>query len=72
LDFILQPVNDVVWYTNQVRFLRDHRYFTHSTRQLRDPGKQINLQELIRLQAAAQKADPYGIFVNHRPPGTSG
>lgn len=72
LDFILQPVNDVVWYTNQVKFLRDHRYFTRSTRELRDPGKQINLQELIRLQAAAQKADPYGMFVNHRPPGTSG
>jgi len=68
-DFIQQPVNDVVWYTNQIKFLREHRYFTRSTRELRNPGKQKNLQELIRLLEAAQKADPLDLTVNHKPSG---
>jgi len=65
-DFIQQPVNDLTWYTSQIKFLRDHRYFTRSTRELRDPGKQKNLQELIRLQEAVQKADPTSISIGHK------
>lgn len=66
VDFFHGAVNDLVWYTNQIKFLRDHRYFTRSTRELRDPGKQKNLQELIRLQEAAQKNDPTAISVGHK------
>jgi len=66
IDFFHGAVNDLVWYTNQIKFLRDHRYFTRSTRELRDPGKHKNLQELIRLQEAAQKNDPTAISVGHK------
>jgi hypothetical protein len=66
IDFFHGAVNSVDWYSSQIKFLRDHHYFTRSTRELRDPGKQKNLQELIRLQEAAQKADPTGIANGHK------
>jgi uncharacterized protein len=56
MDFLLQPVDDVIWYTNQIAFLRKHKYFTRSTRELRLPGKQRNLQELTWLLENARKA----------------
>lgn len=37
------------WYTRQLQFLRQHCYFTHVARQLRDLGKQQNIQRLSQL-----------------------
>ena len=34
------------WLTGQAGFLKSHRYFTEAARQLRDPGKQANLERL--------------------------
>lgn len=66
IDFFHGAVNDQIWYTSQIKFLQDHRYFTRSTRELREPGKQKNLQELIRLQESAQKTNPTGVFISHK------
>lgn len=66
-DFIQQPVSDEAWYTSQIKFLRDHHYFTRSTRELREAGKQKNLQELTRLLEAAQKTDHTGVSIRHNP-----
>lgn len=65
IDFFHGAVNDLIWYTNQIKFLRDHSYFTPSTRNLRDSGKLKNLRELICLQKAAKNADPSGITLGH-------
>ncbi len=35
------------WYLLQIRFLEDHKYYTFSNQQLREPGKQKNL-EMVR------------------------
>ncbi len=66
IDFFHGAVNDLVWYTGQIKFLRDHRYFTRSTRELRESGKQENLQVLIHLLEAAKKTDPTGISIGHK------
>lgn len=71
IDIFHGAVNDLVWYTSQIKFLRDHQYFTRSTRELRKSVKQENLQELIRLQVAAQKTDPLSLIVHPKPSGES-
>jgi uncharacterized protein len=38
---------DVAWYSSQLRFLQNHRYFTASARVLRDTQKQKNIETLI-------------------------
>ena len=43
--------SETEWLTGQVGFLKSHRYFTEAARQLRDPGKQANLEQLNRLLA---------------------
>lgn len=48
-------LSDEQWLTGQIRFLRDHRYFTAAAREWRDEGKQQNLQSLeAMLVASAQ------------------
>jgi hypothetical protein len=42
-------MSDVEWYTNQLRFLTSHHYFTKSARSLRDSRKQRNIADLERL-----------------------
>jgi len=40
---------DLEWFEGQRYFLRTHSYFTHAARQLRDAGKQANIQLLDQL-----------------------
>ena len=40
--------SEAEWLTGQAGFLKSHRYFTEAARQLRDPGKQANLEKLSR------------------------
>ncbi len=42
---------DELWYPDQVRFLRQHRYFTATARAQRQPGKQQNLRTLLEIIA---------------------
>lgn len=42
------------WYTQQITFLRNHRYFTGSARSLRDEQKALNLCKLEALLEQAQ------------------
>jgi hypothetical protein len=46
------------WYEGQLNFLKNHNYWTRSARQLRDTGKQHNIDELARLLACLRKAEP--------------
>ncbi len=72
MDFLLQPVNDMIWYTNQIAFLRKHHYFTRSTHDLRLAGKQQNLQELTRLLEAVPKAGILSSSNHKKTSGSSG
>lgn len=40
--------SETEWLTGQVGFLKGHHYFTAAARQLRDPGKQANLEKLTQ------------------------
>lgn len=40
--------SETEWLAGQAGFLKSHRYFTEAARQLRDPGKQANLEKLNR------------------------
>jgi uncharacterized protein len=44
-----KEMSDVEWYTNQLRFLTTHQYFTQSARSLRDARKQRNIAALEHL-----------------------
>ncbi len=46
------------WYKIQVAFLSNHTYFTQTARNLREPGKQRNIQELHRRLAEIHSAEP--------------
>jgi uncharacterized protein len=45
---------DREWYGSQLKFIRDHRYFTASARQLCDAQKQINVAAMTALFARSQ------------------
>ena len=47
-------MTDPQWYDSQLKFIRDHRYFTASSRQLRDAQKQINIAAMATLLAQSQ------------------
>ena len=47
-------VTDALWYSHQLQFIRDHRYFTASARRLCDTQKQINIAALAALLAQSQ------------------
>ncbi|NTU62244.1 MAG: HD domain-containing protein [Chloroflexi bacterium] len=44
-------MTDTQWYGGQLKFIRDHRYFTASARQLCDAQKQINVAAMAALLA---------------------
>lgn len=46
--------NDRDWYTNQIRFMESHVYFTESARTLRDTRKRQNLHTVMSLLAAVE------------------
>lgn len=43
------------WYRRQLTFLSNHTYFTEAARELRDAGKQANIQQLHELLAMLEK-----------------
>lgn len=40
---------DLEWYQREIKFLREHRYFTGAARSLRDAQKQKNIEALLSL-----------------------
>ena len=47
-------MTDTQWYGSQLKFIREHRYFTTSARQLYDAQKQINIAAMAALLAQSQ------------------
>jgi uncharacterized protein len=47
-------MTDTQWYGSQLKFIRDHRYFTVSACQLCDAQKQINIAAMAALLAQSQ------------------
>lgn len=43
-----QVYTSAEWYREQLAFLRQHRYFTAAARDLRDAGKQANIEAIIK------------------------
>jgi len=43
------PVSEIEWYRRQLKFFREHRYFTPAARRLRDNGKRKNIEMLAAL-----------------------
>lgn len=48
---------DSEWYQRQLEFLQNHTYFTEAARQLRGPGKQRNIEAVIKLIDEARRAE---------------
>jgi len=42
-------VEGTEWYRRQLKFVREHRYFTTAARSLRDEGKRKNIEALVML-----------------------
>lgn len=51
LQFFGDTSSDADWYRSQITFLANHRYWTETARDLRNAGKETNL-ELLRKKAA--------------------
>jgi uncharacterized protein len=49
------PMSDLQWYTTQVTFIENHRYWTASARALRESRKQEHLAQLRKLLERAQR-----------------
>lgn len=49
-----QPVSDREWFRSQIKFMREHTYFTPTARRLRAAQKQRNLEQLQELLAEAE------------------
>ena len=47
-------MTDTQWYGSQLKFIREHRYFTASARQLCDAQQQINVAAMTALFARSQ------------------
>jgi hypothetical protein len=47
-------LSDVQWYTNQLRFIEQHQYFTETARCLRDAGKGRNIEAMRALLHRAE------------------
>lgn len=56
LAFLGKNFTDEQWYSRQLKFLEEHKYFTRSASQLRDPQKRLNIAELRKkLEALRMK-----------------
>ena len=65
-----QSFTDEAWYTRQLIFVRDHDYFTAVARNLWNPQKQANIQQLEQILAtlkASQGAQSDG-SITYSPP----
>ncbi|MEJ2596942.1 MAG: hypothetical protein P8Z00_01340 [Anaerolineales bacterium] len=49
LTLLGRGVNDQEWYASQMKFLKEHKYWTTAARDLRNPQKQRNIADLERL-----------------------
>jgi uncharacterized protein len=49
-----QPFGDQEWYRGQIKFMREHRYFTSAARELRTPQKMRNIELLQELLNEAE------------------
>lgn len=49
-----QPFSDQEWFRNQIKFMREHTYFTSTARKLRAAQKQRNLEQLQELLVEAE------------------
>lgn len=49
--------SDVAWYSQQLSFIEQHRYWTAAARDLRDATKRRNAEQLTVLLSAARAAD---------------
>jgi uncharacterized protein len=47
------PIEGIEWYRRQLKFVREHRYFTTAARSLRDEGMRKNIEALVMLLAHA-------------------
>ncbi len=52
------PVTEEQWYERQLRFLRDHRYWTDAARDLRSDGKQAVIAVIEGLLADSRRRPP--------------
>ncbi len=43
------PVGETAWYRRQLKFFREHRYFTAAARGLREEGEQRNIETVAKL-----------------------
>ena len=43
------PVNETEWHRRQLKFFREHRYFTSAARRLHSEGKRKNIEALVTL-----------------------
>lgn len=49
--FVGTGVSLLVWYESQIRFMRQHHYFTNAAVHLRASGKEQNLQKMLSLES---------------------
>jgi len=52
-----RPMTDEQWFSDQLKFMQAHRYFTVAARTLRDTMKQKNIKALISLLAQCSSRD---------------
>lgn len=48
---------DTEWYQLQLEFLQQHTYYTEAARKLRGPGKQRNIEAVLKLLDEARRAE---------------
>jgi hypothetical protein len=53
MELLVNMQNLPQWYGSQLKFIRNHRYFTASARQLCDAQKQINVAAMAALLRSA-------------------
>lgn len=56
--YVGQPIPEKKWRTDQLEFLKNHRFFTASARALRDAGKQQNVALMTAALASANGSTP--------------
>lgn len=55
LEGLGSNTSDVEWYQGQLAFLQQHHYYTEAARQYRGPGKQRNIETVLRLLEKARQ-----------------
>jgi hypothetical protein len=50
------PVGETEWYRRQLKFFREHRYFTPAARNLREAGERRNIEAVETLLRSSCQA----------------